>query len=933
MTRKFNMGRQSEVSLNKDMHELLMALKYINNGTKQPEQDLQTPIPVGSIWNDMNRGKNLIKVNTSNKGWEPAFTGHYHPADLFTKPLNPIHGQLWIDGSKDNTLHFYDENTNAWIAVRAAQSNSNQILVDMHNNFLHMFPLKDMDIDDASKTFLIPHEPYGKLTDDGLFIHPSSNDYEATSNVSVKAINGSDKMSWIHANPHKLFTMEKKLVKIESDFKIYGLFDNNTEFFYLDEESQWKHMMPFDALKPQVSDFKAFDKGIELVSTRAKSSKYVMMYAYSFYDTARPGKLIRKDFNVGKNAEIHIGLSTKHPMIFTDGLYLEQNKYDYNDETGNVTIYDEIINPMDIMALVFKDNEIIDFEINQTIGTSVDVLVGTLTKEYKQPMVFVSGVMGAEFFKPDQIVYNKTNKTITIKNWGPHQPEDISYAMVVEAESTYVSHGQFDDSRTIYNKAIENEHEEYMLWADGILVSSRHLEISPGSVRVNNAIKGVEYLLLKINDKSETALLFDGKAMNYTIAIKNEDGSLYNECSNACVFVDGKALMMRDTIEKTSLPIKGAHGQIIKTKATDNNDVYTYHIYNDSKAIWNRLSNVDIDEIEELIKADYSSGSIMVSAPENSVKGTYYAYTYANAVEEPLLKGKRALVEDKEEYAVNVQHKFNNAQGALSVFTNKLFNSDVYEESSNTGKFIVPTMVSTNNMFSPYTNGELLYIIERPEKNESASCIREVLTAANRDIQYQNGYTSTISLMPGVVSVYLNGIRLERRDFTIIDDNTLMLHIDSVGGQRNYDPDDKETWNKYLFFNSYGEHEITSLRDDIIVIEVRQDFNTKTQTIPVRYPGQRIYYLEDDGLPKSLILSQDLIKIFINGVIYDGEYTINKDNGSIILLDSELEAMLNIDPIARYFETHPVQYDEYLQENGKPYMAKPKTDKITFEWR
>ena len=324
----------------------------------------------------------------------------------------------------------------------------------------------------------------------------------------------------------------------------------------------------------------------------------------------------------------------------------------------------------------------------------------------------------------------------------------------------------------------------------------------------------------------------------------------------------------------------------------------------------------------------------MVDAPEGSTTGTYYAYTYANSVEEPLLKGKRALIADKTEYAVNVQHKFNNGQGALTVFTNKLYNSDASEEASNTGKFIVPTMENCNkDMFSPYENGEILYYIERPEKNESSSCIKEVLTAANRNIQYQNGYTTTISLMPGIVSVYLNGVRLERRDFTVIDDHTIMLHVNAVGGQRNYDPDNKETWNKYLYFNSQGEHEITSLRDDIIVIEVRQDFNLKTQTVPVRYPGQRIFYLEDDGLPKSLMLSQDLIKIFINGVIYDGEYTINRDNGSITLLDSELELMLNVDPIARYFETHPVEYDEYLQEYGKPYVAKPQTDKITFEWR
>ena len=932
MSRKFNIGRQNDFALNKEMHDLLMSLRYINNGVDEPVQDLQTPIPVGSVWNDVNRGKNILKVNTTNNGWEPMFTGHYHPVDLFTKPLNPIHGQLWIDGSKDNTLHFYDENTNAWIAVRAAQTNSNQILVDMHNNFMHMFPLKDMDSESEvnSKSFLVPHEEYGKLTDDGLFIHPSSDKYEVISDVGVKYKSTSDMASWVHANPHKMFTMEKKLVKVEDKY-IHGLFDNNTEFFYLDSDG-WKHMLPFDNVS-LVGDFKPFDKGIELVSDRAIQSKFIMMYAYSFYDTSRPGKLIRKDFNVGSQAEVHVGLSTKHPMVFMDGLYLEQHKYDYDKVTGNITIHDTIINPMDIMAIVFKHNEVVDFEINQTIDNTNDALVGTLKKDYVRPMVFISGVMGAQFFSPEQIIYDKTNKTVTIKNWGPHQPNDISYAMVVEADNSYVCHGEFDDTKTIYSDNIIGDHEDYMVWADGVLVSSKHLDIMPGAIKINNAIAGVEYVLLKINDESETAVLFDGKAMNYTIAIKNPDGTLYNECDNACVFVDGKALMMKDTIEKPILPVKGAQGQIVKIKNTEDGDVYSYYIYNDSVARWEALSEEEIEEVDRLVKADYSAGSIMVDAPDGSTLGTYYAYTYANSVEEPLLKGKRTLIEDKDVYAVNVQHKFNNGQGALTVFTNKLYNSSIIEEASNTGKIIVPKLEKVNSMFSPYDNGELLYYVERPEKTESASCIREILTAANRNHQYQNGYTTNISLMPGVVSVYLNGVRLERNDFTVIDDHTIMLHVNAVGGQRNYNPDDKSTWNKYLFYNSKGEYEISSLRDDIVVIEVRQDFSLKTQTIPVRYPGQRIFFMEDDGIPKSLILTQDIIKIFINGVVYDGEYNINKENGSITLLDSELESMLNVDPIARFFETHPVEYDEYIQEYGKPYTAKKQIDKITFEWR
>lgn len=938
MSRKFTIGRQNELSLNQEMHDLLMSLKYINNGPSTPQQDYQTPIPLGSIWNDNNRGKNILKVNTANNGWEEVFKGFYHPADLFTKPLSPVHGQLWIDGSKDNTLHFYDQNTNTWIAVRAAQTTSNQILVDTHNNFMHMYPLKDMDSvsEVTTKSFLVPYEEYGKLTNDGLFIHPSSDEYEVLSEISVKFHSQSEKGSWVHVNPHKLFTMEKKLVKVETTgpdaYKIYGLYDHNTEFFYLDSNNKWMHMIPYSTANGIIEgDFKPFDKGIEIISSRAKASEFVMMYAYSFYDTAIPGKMIRKDFNIGSNAELQIGLSTAKPLMFFDGLYLEQNSYNYDDSTGIVTLNDEITNQMDVMSIVFEKNETIDFSINQTIDNTNDILIGTLTNEYEMPMVFVSGVMGAELFGPEQLTYNKVDKTITIKNWGPHPTGETYYAMVVEGISSYVCHGYLDSTRTIYNETITNNgNEEYMLWMDGLLISSKDLDVSEGEVKVANAIEGMEYLLLKINNQETTALMFDGKAMNFTVAIKNEDGTLYNECNNACVFVDGHAVMMADTVYRETIPVKGANKQIIKIKNTDDSssEVYTYYSYNMNNAKWEVLSEDIVTKVEALIKADYSSGTIMIDSPEGT-KGTYYAYTYANGVEEPLLVGHRSILKDKTEYSVNVKHKFNINQGALSVYTNKLLDYNVIEEKSNIGKFILP--IYDNEEF--YNNGSLMYIVERPEKTESVSCVREVLTAANRNTQYSQGYTTTISLVPGYVNVYVNGVHLERSDFTVVDEYTLILHTTTVGGQRNYDSQNEDTWNKYLYYDKTGEHEITCLRDDYIMVEVRQDYDLKTQTIPVRYPGQRTFYIEDDGIPKSLILSQDYIKIFIDGIIYTGEYIINKENGSITLIDSTLEGILNVDPISRYFELNPDKYDEYLEEYKKPYISKPQTNRITFEWR
>ncbi len=98
-------------------------------------------------------------------------------------------------------------------------------------------------------------------------------------------------------------------------------------------------------------------------------------------------------------------------------------------------------------------------------------------------------------------------------------------------------------------------------------------------------------------------------------------------------------------------------------------------------------------------------------------KGTYYAYTYSNGVEEPLLKGIQPLIKDKEIYSVNVEHMFSNNQGALTVFTNKLLNYDVTEESSNTGKFIIPKITSPEGT-DVYENGEVIAGVLNNEKSK-----------------------------------------------------------------------------------------------------------------------------------------------------------------------------------------------------------------------
>lgn len=279
-----------------------------------------------------------------------------------------------------------------------------------------------MDDVEGRKTFLIPYTQYGKLFDDGIFIHPTDSKYHTLSDVSVQYDTSSkeEKESWVHVNAHKTFKIEKKLLKInkaEDNYKVYGLFDSNTEFYYIDPATKnGIAMIPYTG-KKLTYDYKAFEKGIEIISEKVKAVDYIYSISYVFQDTLKPGKLVRNDFTIGSQSEIQVGQLTKRPMIFLDGLYLEQSKYNYHSDTGKVQINDTIINPMDMMAVVFQDQESTgEKEINNITGPGTDTLVGTFTNavNFKKPLAFVSGVMGTNIVFPEEISFQGTS--LLIKN-------------------------------------------------------------------------------------------------------------------------------------------------------------------------------------------------------------------------------------------------------------------------------------------------------------------------------------------------------------------------------------------------------------------------------------------------------------------------------------------------------------------------------------
>ena len=238
MPRKLNIGRQNEQLLNNDSYALYLALKYINNGPQIPKKDLQAPIIDGSLWNDRSYGSNVLKSYTASKGWQPLFTGYYHPVDTQQKPANPANGQIWIDRDNNDTLFVYDANTGTWNAVRALPANDTDAVISGFENFIHVYPHVPSIESEEGDSYLVNNELYGKLFDGEEYIHPTDEEYNRLSDTVIKYKDRyEDKhQSWIHVNAKNLYIVDKKFAQINKDMDSgdpYGIdiSPKNTEIY------------------------------------------------------------------------------------------------------------------------------------------------------------------------------------------------------------------------------------------------------------------------------------------------------------------------------------------------------------------------------------------------------------------------------------------------------------------------------------------------------------------------------------------------------------------------------------------------------------------------------------------------------------------------------------------------------------------------------
>ena len=1051
-TRKFNSGRLGEQLMNNDLFLAYNRIKYIGNGIQTPVQQYQTPILDYSLWIDRQANSDVMKsYSEASKTWKPMFEGYYHPASLLEQPQSPIDGQLYID--MNGVLRYYENGQ--WKVVTAiADSNLSNTAAAGTGNFLILPDM--MKISGTSGNFYtVPLINVGKLFDGDKYVLRSS--YKG-SGMNVEYAATGEPVSWVHVNPSFMQGVVKRFIKVLKKEEGYfiNVTNNNTEFYGFKMGQPVGTLLrcieTYEEVDPK-SDYRKVSGGIKLT---AKGAQYDFIYAITYkFDSSESsyGQVLTDEVIIGDNNEMFVQEVNDFPLVFLNGTYLEQDQYSYNNDTGLLKLEsdDLITETMDIVVAAFanivRDNSNTNLEVSMrppfelTAPSDYAKIEGNdivathnylnQVKDFKHPVAFVQGVStlyDPDYGMTDEIIIDGT--TITIKDFGPNPTDDAIGIMIADIGDAFMTAGVIKNDNKIVDDNITLD-KSYFVFLNGICLSPSDLEIYEGHIEIlgSHVITGEDnkYILLSLDEGDDgVIMMFDSSISYFTIPINDYDNdNNYDDCNTVVAYVSKSGmngvLIDLNHVEKAITGDEAySTGEIVRAKDEDlsGNFTYEYKIYNaNGDYTWTeykkQYGEAELTTMSSMITQFNTSGSLnIMSNPDlKGAKLEYYAYTFADEVDEPILTGRGnckiafknhaadAGIPMTQDFSVSKMHSYSPInKGILSVYVNGIQVSSV-DSSTVDGRFTIDTPITFGfekdwgshkeqacdlyhllkeitdetslvefqlmrngeyaDELSDYTmtvetlekfkslarvikqtetENELFYFVERMEQGESYSVNRDWLAHGNRFTNFDNTYASPTYYGVGFLDVYVNGVMIDKSDYSFFNNNYVMFNnLMLAGGSDEYDIDNPNTHNliKYYVSNYNPEtgqtngkmYKVHCESPDEVLVEFRPDITLRKTSYAIKditYDMNGAFPYEDYEFPASLLNTKDAIKVWIDGILYTGKYSIQ---GKDITLD---DCQLNIDPIREYFNSHPDTYRQWKNENGE-YSS--TNSRVIFEWR
>lgn len=747
MARKFNNGRFGEQLMNSDVFEAYNRIKYIGN-VDTPVQQYQTPIMDKSLWVNNQTGHDVMNIYR-NKTWNPLFEGYYHPADLTVQPVNPVDGQVWINGN--GQIFYYRDNQ--WNIVYAGLATDTSAIAAGAANFMILPNLTE----DTTNLYTVPLVGIGKLFDSQKYILREN---FGGSNMKLQyPINGAVKngpLDWVHINPSFLYDTTKRFIKVldKQDY-IINVTTNNTEFYGFMSGSPvgtfLRHVETYEETDT-VSDYRKVSGGIQLINN-GKSFDYIYAITYKFDSVETSfGEMITGTATIGGNNDVFVGQINGFPLVFLNGMYLEQAEYTYDKNEGMLSFSGTgITNELDIVVAAFAD--IVRNEEQSDIAPTLrDPFEFTVTSanvnnegnivfqheyakqaaNFAHPIAFVQGIgclFDPTYGVSEDIDIDTATGTITVKNFGPMPEDQESSVLIADIGSAMLTAGDITATNEIKNDLIKAD-KTYLVFVNGICLGPSDLEITEGNIKITgtNGLSSDpgetnKYVLMVLaTGDTGIDLMFDSSVSYFTTQIDDKQGSnVYNDCNMVVAYISkgdefNGILVDLNHIEKSITGEEAyATGEILKVKDTDLSSGFTYEykIYNaNGDYAWTNYSDEfdDLDTMISMITQFNGKGSISIMSNEQ-IKGStleYYAYAYADETDEPILSNSlncKIAVKNhmtdagipavQENYVNRIHYYYPTNKGILGTYVNgvQVASEDI---PSVDGKFAIDTPENIN---------------------------------------------------------------------------------------------------------------------------------------------------------------------------------------------------------------------------------------------
>lgn len=773
-------------------------------------------------------------------------------------------------------------------------------------------------------------------------------------------------LSAVHLNPGRLTKIEKRLIKIDSKISTIDIPTKDTEFYGF-QSGKYTGDFLIESRSQEYGDYIPAGDHVVLNYNTVQNYDYILAIHYVFSLFNSSGTINKID-NTKKTFSL---ANVQDPInVHVNGLKLEEASYEI-DKNNKVVILEDDISDLDVQIFTPLRKQFGYIRETDLEGNGYIVL----QKKVSVPLVFVGGILihplyGGLRFEGNKIIIPNYTGTDSMKNlsWcvidlvdghgnvvnksqgrlSTSYKYSLNNENYLDLDDNYHTHGSF-----------QNEYDQYILSSgllkqeksfgkiyfdnkniateDGILVFVNGLMINDNDI-VRHDQEGYLEILADIPEGSEYVVLKDVKKSLYNSA-NTVQAFATGYLDESIIYLNGKLLANEGCVATTDIPA------IAQTKAINNEIKYFISENDPSEGIWKiydgyNMKWLDINEYSlENIKLIVSSYSNQLSSVKINIKyGKHddikiFAYHYSGSLPGVLKYGEayyHPIGDDNLHIYDLGKSAYQHDQKVLNVFCNgiKMVPNIDFKEIEKANSIEIVKNVKPEDVIT--------YIIEPIENTNTIG--HSTIILDEKDALQPNIYTigemnNAANLYEGRLTVYINGVRLPKENWLIIDSRKIMIKTPdyiTVGSSDNY-PESVFVKDKKKIF-------VTNNVADQIMIEIRKDFDRQEKTIEIDENTMEIYP-EKYGIPLDILNTQDEILFYLNGQFCNmsrngkKDYKIDKAKGCITIVNPGLNQVLKLDALKTLFNSRPLAYAAWKKQTGKDKYLPKTNNQLTLVWR